>query len=57
MESLAKPALEAVRSGKIQIVPEHFTKVYFNWLENIRLVHLPPIVVGAPHSSMVLPRL
>ena len=36
MESLAKPALEAVRSGKIQIVPEHFTKVYFNWLENIQ---------------------
>jgi valyl-tRNA synthetase len=36
MESLARPALEAVRSGKIQIVPEHFTKVYYNWLENIQ---------------------
>jgi len=36
MESLAKPALEAVRSGRIQIVPEHFTKVYYNWLENIQ---------------------
>jgi valyl-tRNA synthetase len=36
METLAKPALEAVRSGKIQIVPEHFTKVYYNWLENIQ---------------------
>ena len=35
MESLAKPALEAVRSGWIRIVPEHFTKVYYNWLENI----------------------
>jgi valyl-tRNA synthetase len=36
MDSLAKPALDAVRSGKIQIVPEHFTKVYYNWLENIQ---------------------
>ncbi len=33
---LAAPALEAVRSGQIQIVPEHFTKVYYNWLENIQ---------------------
>jgi valyl-tRNA synthetase len=36
MESLAKPALDAVRSGRIRIVPEHFTKVYYNWLENIQ---------------------
>lgn len=36
MESLAKPALDVVRSGRIQIVPEHFTKVYYNWLENIQ---------------------
>ena len=36
METLAKPALEAVRLGRIQIVPEHFTKVYYNWLENIQ---------------------
>jgi valyl-tRNA synthetase len=36
MESLAKPALEAVRSGQIRIVPEHFTKVYYNWLDNIQ---------------------
>ncbi len=36
MESLAKPALEAVRSGRIRIVPEHFIKVYYNWLENIQ---------------------
>jgi len=36
IESLAKPALEAVRSGRINIVPEHFTKVYYNWLENIQ---------------------
>jgi len=36
MEPLAEPALEKVRSGVIQIIPERFTKVYFNWLENIR---------------------
>jgi valyl-tRNA synthetase len=36
MEPLAKPAIEAVRQGHIRIVPERFTKVYYNWLENIR---------------------
>eukprot|EP00741_Cyanophora_paradoxa_P000221 tig00000402_g214.t1 len=36
MEPLAKPALEAVRTGDIKIVPERFEKIYFNWLENIR---------------------
>jgi valyl-tRNA synthetase len=36
MEPLAKPALEVVRRGDIKIVPERFTKIYFNWLENIR---------------------
>ncbi len=36
METLAKPAIEAVRDGRIQFVPERFTKTYINWLENIR---------------------
>ena len=36
IEPLAKPALEAVRDGRIRIVPERFEKTYFNWLENIR---------------------
>ncbi len=36
MESLAQAALEAVRDGRIRIVPERFEKVYFNWLENIK---------------------
>lgn len=36
MESLAKPAIEAVQDGRIRFVPERFTKVYENWLENIR---------------------
>ena len=33
---LADRAMEAVTSGRISIVPERFTKVYLNWLENIR---------------------
>ncbi|HEX9840591.1 MAG TPA: valine--tRNA ligase, partial [Anaerolineales bacterium] len=33
---LAKAALEAVKDGRIRIVPERFEKVYFNWLENIK---------------------
>jgi valyl-tRNA synthetase len=33
---LARPAIEAVTSGRIRIIPEHFTKVYLNWMENIR---------------------
>ncbi len=36
MESLAEAALEAVKDGRIRIVPERFEKVYFNWLENIK---------------------
>ena len=36
MEPLAKPAIEAVRSGKTKFVPERFSKTYFNWMENIR---------------------
>ncbi len=35
IKPLADAALEAVRSGQIKIVPERFTKVYYNWLENI----------------------
>ncbi|MDY2608826.1 MAG: valine--tRNA ligase [Eubacteriales bacterium] len=36
MEALAKPAIEAVRSGEIRFVPERFEKNYFHWMENIR---------------------
>ncbi len=35
IKPLAEKALEAVRDGRITIVPERFTKVYYNWLENI----------------------
>jgi len=33
---LALPAIDAVTDGRIKIVPERFTKVYLNWMENIR---------------------
>jgi len=36
IKPLAKKGLEAVRDGRIKIVPKHFTKVYYNWLENIQ---------------------
>ena len=36
MKPLAEPALEAVKRGDIQIVPQRFERVYNHWLENIR---------------------
>ncbi len=36
MQPLAEPAIEAVQSGKIQIVPEEWTKTYFHWMNNIQ---------------------
>ncbi len=34
--TLAKPAIEAVRSGATRIVPKSWEKTYFNWMENIQ---------------------
>ncbi len=34
--TLAKPAIEAVRSGATRFVPETWEKTYFNWMENIQ---------------------
>jgi valyl-tRNA synthetase len=36
MKPLAEPAIKAVRSGKIKIVPRTWSKTYFHWMENIR---------------------
>ena len=36
MAPLAAPAIEAVTSGRLRFVPERFTRVYLNWMENIR---------------------
>lgn len=35
MESLAKPAIQAVLEGKIRFVPQHWDKTYFQWMNNI----------------------
>lgn len=36
IESLAKPAIEVVKTGKIQFQPKMWEKTYFEWMENIR---------------------
>ncbi|MCP4301324.1 MAG: valine--tRNA ligase [Gammaproteobacteria bacterium] len=36
IEPLAKPAIEAVESGKIRFVPENWSKTYFEWMYNIQ---------------------
>jgi len=36
IESLAKPAIAAVQSGKIKISPQNWEKTYFEWMNNIR---------------------
>ncbi len=36
MEPLAKPAIDVVRKKKVEFIPDRFSKVYFNWMENIK---------------------
>ena len=36
MEELIKPAVEAVKSGDIELIPKRMEKIYFNWTDNIR---------------------
>ena len=36
MEPLAEPAIEAVRSGRTQFIPDRFAKIYYHWMENIK---------------------
>jgi valyl-tRNA synthetase len=36
VESLAKPAIEAVESGEIRFVPENWNKTYYQWMNNIQ---------------------
>ena len=35
-EPLAKPAIEAVKDGRIKFIPENWSKTYFNWMEDIQ---------------------
>ena len=36
MEEMAKPAIEALKTGELKFVPENYGKTYLHWLENIR---------------------
>jgi len=36
MDELSKPALEAVKGGRIKFYPEHWTKTYDHWMTNIK---------------------
>ena len=36
MKPLAEPAIAAVKEGKTNFVPDRFSKIYYNWMENIR---------------------
>ncbi len=36
MEELAEPAIEAVTSGRVRFHPDNYTKVYLDWMRNIR---------------------
>ena len=36
MKPLAEPAIEAVKSGQVRFIPERWTKVYMEWMTNIR---------------------
>ena len=36
MEELIKPAVEAVKTGDIELIPERMDKTYYNWTDNIR---------------------
>jgi valyl-tRNA synthetase len=36
VDSLAKPAIEAVESGEIKFVPENWNKTYYQWMNNIQ---------------------
>ena len=36
VQEMAVAALDAVKDGRIEIIPERFKKVYYNWMENIR---------------------
>ena len=36
MEPLAKPAIDVVRRKSVKFTPDRFSKIYFNWMENVR---------------------
>ena len=36
MKPLARPAIDVVMNKKVTFVPERFSKIYYNWMENVK---------------------
>ena len=36
MDTLARPAIDVVMNKKVTFVPERFSKIYYNWMENVK---------------------
>ena len=36
MKPLAQPAIDIVKKGIVEFVPDRFSKIYYNWMENIQ---------------------
>ena len=36
MEPLARPAIDRVRAGEVEFIPDRFAKIYYHWMENIK---------------------
>ncbi len=36
MQPLAEPAIEVVRKKSVKFIPSRFSKIYFNWMENVK---------------------
>lgn len=48
IEKLAKPAIEAVKKGKVKIFPPRFKKLYLDWMENVRDWNISRQIVWGP---------
>ncbi len=36
MPPLAQPAIKLVKDGKVKFIPDRFSKIYYNWMENVK---------------------
>jgi valyl-tRNA synthetase len=48
IDSLAKPAIEAAKTGKLKFFPVRFKKAYVTWMENIRDWNISRQIVWGP---------
>ena len=63
VKELVQPAIRAVEAGKIRFSPERWTKVYLDWMENLRdwcisrqiwWGHRIPVYFCAEHNHMIV---